>query len=255
MLRVTCHEDCLMEVTNSTCLEHFGCVWDQDASHCQIDKNNTVDGQGWIGVLLSLLGDIIINIGMNSMKYAHNGNQHEITGDPIRHYLRLPLWWVGILLLVAGELGNLVAYGYAPAAIVTPIGSIGVVTNVFITTYILKEPFRWSTFAGAFCVVVGIIVVVTFAPMTVIEITSENVWSDVAYTMEGGIYLAVLVVSFITVSVIAEVRDKVGKKWGEKTVLIYIGQCAILSTMTIVCAKTFSSILSSAMRNGFSPNP
>lgn len=93
MLRVTCHEDCLMEVTNSTCLEHFGCVWDQDASHCQIDKNNTVDGQGWIGVLLSLLGDIIINIGMNSMKYAHNGNQHEITGDPIRHYLRLPLWY------------------------------------------------------------------------------------------------------------------------------------------------------------------
>ena len=35
---------------------------------------------------------------------------------------------------------------------------------------------------------------VTFAPMTVIDITSDNVWSEVAYTMEGGIYLGVLIV-------------------------------------------------------------
>ena len=93
MLSVTCHEDCLLEMTNTTCLAHFGCAWDPVESHCQINKDATVDGQGWIGVLLSLLGDIIINIGMNSMKYAHNGNMHETTGEPIQHYLRLPLWY------------------------------------------------------------------------------------------------------------------------------------------------------------------
>jgi len=52
-------------------------------------------------------------------------------------------------------------------------------------------------------------------------------------------------------TIMAELKDKAGKKWGEKTVTIYIAQCAILSTVTIVCAKTFSSLFSNSMANGF----
>ena len=159
--------------------------------------------------------------------------------------------WFGILSLVGGEVGNLVAYGYAPAAVVTPMGASAVVTNVFITTYILKEPFRWTNFAGAVCVIIGIVLVVMFAPMTVMNITSERLWEDVIWTMEGGVYLALLVGSFIIMHFVSNKKDKNGKKWGERTVVIYISQCAIVSTVTIVCAKTFSSMLTNSIRGGF----
>jgi hypothetical protein len=43
---------------------------------------------------------------------------------------------------VAGETANLFAYGFAPASIVTPVGAVGVMTNIIITTYGLKERFH-----------------------------------------------------------------------------------------------------------------
>jgi hypothetical protein len=54
----------------------------------------------------------------------------------------VPLWWLGIVLHIGGELGNLFAYGFAPASIVTPVGSIGVLCNAFLATLFLKEPLR-----------------------------------------------------------------------------------------------------------------
>ena len=53
------------------------------------------------------------------------------------------------------------AYGYAPAAVVTPMGAIGVVTNVFITTFFLKEPINKINVVGVCFVVAGIVTVST----------------------------------------------------------------------------------------------
>ena len=54
----------------------------------------------------------------------------------------LPPRWLGIFGIVAGETANLFAYGFAPASIVTPVGAVGVMTNIIITTYGLKERFH-----------------------------------------------------------------------------------------------------------------
>jgi hypothetical protein len=50
--------------------------------------------------------------------------------------------WLGIFGIVGGETANLFAYGFAPASIVTPVGAVGVMTNIIITTYGLKERFH-----------------------------------------------------------------------------------------------------------------
>ena len=57
------------------------------------------------------------------------------------------------------QVGNVVAYGFAPASIVTPMGAVGVLTNVIITTYVLKEPFSTMNLFGVFGVVGGIVMV------------------------------------------------------------------------------------------------
>ena len=66
------------------------------------------------GVLLSLVGDIIINVGMNSMKYAHNINEDPATGKPIKHFTRIPWWWFGIL----GESGGVPGCAPRPFCII-----------------------------------------------------------------------------------------------------------------------------------------
>ncbi len=40
--------------------------------------------------------------------------------------------------IVGGEVGNLVAYGYAPAAVVTPLGAVGtyVCMHVYVCMYV-----------------------------------------------------------------------------------------------------------------------
>ena len=98
-LQVTCHEDCLGSFDNATqwnrawCTSQPGCIY-SNSSGCTVPGQETLSGEGWIGVVLSLAGDIVINVGMNAMKYAHNSNTDEETGEPIKHYLSLPLWYV-----------------------------------------------------------------------------------------------------------------------------------------------------------------
>lgn len=39
-------------------------------------------------------------------------------------YLRSKLWWLGQLLITVGEGGNFVSYGFAPASVVAPLGTV-----------------------------------------------------------------------------------------------------------------------------------
>ncbi|KAL0459139.1 UNVERIFIED_CONTAM: putative magnesium transporter NIPA3 [Sesamum latifolium] len=36
-------------------------------------------------------------------------------------YLMEPLWWLGMITMVIGEVANFVAYAFAPAVLVTPL--------------------------------------------------------------------------------------------------------------------------------------
>ena len=46
----------------------------------------------------------------------------------------LPLWWLGLLVQLLGEIGNLMAVGYAPAAITFPLGCVSLIINVAVVS-------------------------------------------------------------------------------------------------------------------------
>ena len=41
------------------------------------------------------------------------------------------------------------------------------------------------------------------------------------------------------------------KKYGDRTVVIYVALCAVIASFSIVCAKTFSTMVSNALVHGF----
>ena len=60
-------------------------------------------------------------------------------GDGGFAYLREPLWWVGMMTMLAGEVANFSAYAYAPAVLVTPLGAISIIFSALMADCLLKE--------------------------------------------------------------------------------------------------------------------
>ncbi len=80
-----------------------------------------------------------------------------------RSYLRSPYWWVGILLMTVGEAGNFIAYGFAPASIVSPLGVVALVSNCVIAPFMLNERFTRQDLLGVMVAVGGAVTVVLSA--------------------------------------------------------------------------------------------
>jgi uncharacterized membrane protein len=163
------------------------------------EGSNTI----WVGVVASVVSNVIIGVSMNVQKLAHNRNQ-DGAGDPIRHFTMLPLWWAGILMNIFGELGNMLAYGYAPVSLVAPVGSVGVFVNEVIAVLFLKEPFRKRDGLGLFGIVAGVLLIIAGVPKsegmldthTLLSDTYFNaprVWAYVALLVVGiGVFVCVL---------------------------------------------------------------
>ena len=54
-------------------------------------------------------------------------------------YFSEPLWWVGTLTMVVGEIANFSAYAFAPAILVTPLGAISIIISAILAHYHLAE--------------------------------------------------------------------------------------------------------------------
>ena len=54
-------------------------------------------------------------------------------------YLRHWLWWAGLLSMGFGEALNFVAYAFAPATLVTPLGALSVMVTALFSQHFLGE--------------------------------------------------------------------------------------------------------------------
>lgn len=53
-----------------------------------------------------------------------DGKSGERTGVEEGMYLKSKLWWLGMVLIAIGEGGNFLSYGFAPASVVAPLGTV-----------------------------------------------------------------------------------------------------------------------------------
>lgn len=117
-------------------------------------------------------------------------------------YLRSPYWWLGQVLISLGEMGNFLAYGFAPASIVSPLGVVALISNCIIAPMLFNETFRQRDFWGVAIAVGGVVTVVLSANQQETKLEPHDVW-DAITTLEFEIYLAVtgiLIVSFMWIS-------------------------------------------------------
>ncbi|KAJ5223514.1 hypothetical protein N7468_008056 [Penicillium chermesinum] len=152
-----------------------------------------------------------------------------------KSYLKSPYWWVGIILMTLGETGNFLAYGFAPASIVSPLGVVALISNCIIAPCLLKEKFRSRDFWGVLVAIAGAVVVVLSAKSSEEKIGPGEIW-DMITTWEFELYLGLtcaLIVGLMWASY----------QYGRRSLLIDVGLVALFGGYTALSTKGVSSLL------------
>ena len=167
-----------------------------------------------------------------------NGNEEkgDVEGKS-KSYLKSPIWWLGIALMILGEAGNFLAYGFAPASIVSPLGVVALISNCLIAPLLLHEKFRWRDAIGVVIAVGGCVTVVLSASDSNPRLDPEIIW-DLITTWEFETYLGITV-GLIVILMFAS------NKYGHKSILIDIGLVGLFGGYTALSTKGIASLLSS----------
>ncbi|RDW57447.1 hypothetical protein BP6252_13785 [Coleophoma cylindrospora] len=119
----------------------------------------------YIGVALAVCGSGLIGSSYVTTKIGLRdaSDRHGFKGDGFE-YVKNPLWWTGMIMLVIGELFNFAAYAFAPAVLVTPLGALSVLTGTVLGAYFLEEKLGRLGKLGCVLCLVGSVQIVTNAP-------------------------------------------------------------------------------------------
>lgn len=147
------------------------------------------------------------------------------------NYLRSPYWWGGIVLMTVGEAGNFLAYGFAPASIVSPLGVVALVSNCIIAPCMLKERFRLRDFWGVVVAVAGAVVVVLSAKQEEKRLGPHEILGAIT-TLEFEIYMAITII-LIGILLWASPR------YGNKTILVDLGLVGLFGSFSYIYISSF----------------
>eukprot|EP00834_Sanchytrium_tribonematis_P002630 NODE_85_length_22232_cov_1.318619.p14 type:complete len:196 gc:universal NODE_85_length_22232_cov_1.318619:20236-19649(-) len=162
----------------------------------------------WIGILTAILGNIVISLALNLQKYAHLKLQETEVSNEYR-YLDEPIWWAGLGLLIVGECGNFIAYSFASASIVAPLGTVALIANTVFAPFILKEAFRRKDLKGVLCAVIGAILVVISSKHNEQQIDAFLLMQCLFQTK----FVIYFLVSLLVVGALVSFNEKIGPQF------------------------------------------
>ncbi|XP_057549851.1 probable magnesium transporter NIPA7 [Amaranthus tricolor] len=145
-------------------------------------------------------------------------------------YLFEPLWWFGLFMMIVGEAANFVAYAYAPAILVTPMGALSIIVSAVLAHFMLKERLNKLGIMGCVMCIVGSVIIVIHAPQEHAITSIKEIW-NLATQMAFLLYVAtVLVLVFILVLYFAPLC-------GNSNVLVFTGICSLMGSLSVMSVK------------------
>ncbi|WAQ99436.1 NIPA2-like protein [Mya arenaria] len=134
--------------------------------------------------------------------------------------------------VILGEIMNFMAYLFAPATLVTPLGALSVICSALMSSYFLNEKLNLLGKVGCLLCLLGSTLIVVHSPEEQ-EIQTMKSLKD--RILEPGIIilsLCLIAIALVSMFVLAP-------KWGQKNVLVYVSVCSTLGSFTVMGAKGF----------------
>lgn len=151
-------------------------------------------------------------------------------------YLYEPLWWVGMITMIVGEIANFAAYAFAPAILVTPLGALSIIISAALAHVILKERLHIFGVLGCVLCVVGSTTIVLHAPQEQEIHSVAEVW-DLA-TEPGFLLYAAVVISAVFILIFHYIPQ-----FGQTHIMVYIGVCSLVGSLSVMSVKALGIAL------------
>ncbi|KAJ6303004.1 hypothetical protein OIU77_016982 [Salix suchowensis] len=151
-------------------------------------------------------------------------------------YLLEPLWWLGMITMIVGEVANFVAYAFAPAVLVTPLGALSIIISAVLAHFILNEKLHQLGILGCVMCIAGSIVIVIHAPQERPITSVQEIWSmaiQPAFLLYVG---SVVVLVFIMIVHFAP-------QCGHSNVLVFTGICSFMGSLSVMSVKAVGTAL------------
>ncbi|XP_041864687.1 magnesium transporter NIPA4 isoform X1 [Melanotaenia boesemani] len=218
------------------------CLITTDENQVHTHLNNSLQATGilvystynmWLGLTLALMSAFLIGGSVilkkkALLRLARNG--HTRAGDGGHGYLKDWLWWGGLFTMGAGEVFNFVAYMFAPATLVTPLGALSVLISAVLSSHLLGEVLNVVGKLGCLLCVLGSVLLVIHAPREQ-EVTSLQEMTS--KLLEPGFLVYTVVVLVLCVVLVLYFCPRSG----QSNILIYISICSLLGAFTVSSVK------------------
>lgn len=185
-----------------------------------------------IGLVLAIASGVFIGTSFVIKKHGllqANKKYNEEAGEGYG-YLKNAWWWLGMTLMIVGEICNLVAYAFTDAILVTPMGALSVVICAILSTIFLKERLSFVGKVGCFNCIVGSVVIAVSAPeqSSVARIQDMKRWVIAPGFLS---YAGVIIVACVVIAL------WLGPKYGKKTMMVYITICSLIGGLSVVATQ------------------
>ena len=195
----------------------------------------------WVGVLCAIIGNTLNGVSFQMQRYVHANNAHR---EP---YVKFPLWWIGLICMLTGEIGNMIAYGLAPASLVSPLGVVGIVANAILSRVFLKEVIPTRGVIGIVCSVAGSVLVVLGAPESDV---STSIYENVV-SWEGLGLLCVVLLGCAYIMNPLRLTIAISDDFANTYVVCYCTVCSLCGAVTVTSSKVVSTALTQAVNGDY----
>ncbi|KAJ1959384.1 hypothetical protein IWQ62_004632 [Dispira parvispora] len=180
------------------------------------------------GIVLAVASGIFIGVAFVFKKKGILRTNETLDTNPGEghQYLKSKLWWIGMTLLILGEVANFVAYALAPAILVTPLGAISVVVTAILSAIMLKERLNFYGKIGCALCLLGSVVIVLYAPQ-------QNAVNEVDKFMHLVIAPGYIVWMVIVLLVCLLVVFKLGAMYGRRWIMVYLAVCGLVGSVSV----------------------
>ncbi|KAF7833349.1 putative magnesium transporter NIPA6 isoform X1 [Senna tora] len=164
------------------------------------------------------------------------------------YYLLEPLWWLGMVTinavhgklesanLIVGEVANFVAYAFAPAVLVTPLGALSIIVSAVLAHFILKERLHQLGILGCVMCIAGSVILVIHAPKEHPIASVLEIWNMATQPAFLLYVSSVVVLVFILVF-------HFSPRCGHTNVLVFTGICSLMGSLSVMSVKALGTSL------------
>ncbi|KAG2602261.1 hypothetical protein PVAP13_5KG668100 [Panicum virgatum] len=145
-------------------------------------------------------------------------------------YLLEPLWWVGMVTMLVGEIANFIAYMFAPAVLVTPLGALSIIVSAVLAHFTLNEKLHRVGVLGCGLCIVGSTMIILHAPQERTPSSVEQIW-HLATQPSFLCYAA------IAVGVSLFLMLYCAPRYGQTNIIVYVGICSVIGSLTVMSIK------------------